>query len=382
MTNVNIAIAHEHFPQHGGGEHVAEELARTFDAPVYTGFAEEGVPSEDIKVHDLFGGGLNGRFLKGGSKWNILFRDLYYMTHWDHVPELHDYDVIIQSGNNPGWYVPREEQTIVKYVHTPPRNPYDRHPEFADSLRHTVFAHVVRTLYSQTQSYPDVYVANSDLVARRIEQYFGIPRDEIEVVYPPTDVDSYGQDYRGKIAEIDADEFYFTFSRLYLGKNIDIIVQAFNELSDDYQLVVGGSGPEQERLEELAGDSVQFVGYVSEAMKRRLCASCKAGIFAATNEDFGMVPIEFFASGTPVIGVDDGFTKYQILDGANGCTFSLGSKELAAAIQEFERDGVSWTTAKIENFSKNFSTERFGNEMQKIVASARNRSKIRPTFLD
>lgn len=381
MTVDNLSIAHEHFPQHGGGEHVAEELARTFDAPIYTGFAKEGVPAEDVEVHDLFGDGLSGRFLKGGSTWNILFRDLYYMTHWDHVPELHDYDIIVQSGNNPGWYVPREEQTIVKYVHTPPRNPYDRHPEFADSLKHTVFAHVVRTLYSQTHSYPDIYVANSDLVARRIEQYFGIPHDDIEVVYPPTDVDSYGQDYRGEIAEVDADEFYFTFSRLYPGKNINTIVEAFNELGDDYQLVVGGSGPERERLEELAGDNVQFVGYVSEEMKRRLCASCKAGIFAATNEDFGMVPIEFFASGTPVIGVEDGYTKYQIKNGENGYTFERDPGVLADTVRTFEEEGVSWTRANIEEFAERFSTERFREQMQEIVEETRDRMQIRPDWM-
>lgn len=377
-----IAVAHEHFPQHGGGEHVAEELARTFEAPIYTGFAKEDVPASDVEIHDLFGHGLKKRLLQGGSKMNILFRDLYYMTHWDHVPELNEYDVIIQSGNNPGWYVPREEQTIVKYVHTPPRNPYDRHPEFADSLKHTIFAHIVRTLYAQTHSYPDVYVANSELVARRCEQYFGIPRDEVEVVYPPTDVGSFGQDWRDEAEDVEPGEFYFTFSRLYPGKHIETIVRAFDELGDDYQLVVGGDGPERERLESIAGDNVRFFGYVSEEQKRALCAAAKAGIFAAQNEDFGMVPIEFFASGTPVIGVEDGYTKYQVAEGKNGYTFERDPTVLAETIRKHDKQGVAWSREEIESFAERFSTERFREEMHRVIGKTREESRIVPEWHD
>ncbi|WP_232688585.1 glycosyltransferase [Halobacterium zhouii] len=302
------------------------------------------------------------------------------MTHWDHVPELHDYDVIVQSGNNPGWYIPREEQTIVKYVHTPPRNPYDRHPEFADSMKHTVFAHIVRTLYAQTHSYPDVYVANSELVARRCEQYFGIPQAEIEVVYPPTDVDSYGAGHASNAENVEPGEFYFTFSRLYPGKNIDTIVEAFNQLGDEYQLVVGGSGPERERLEKLAGDNVRFFGYVSEEQKRALCAASKAGIFAAQNEDFGMVPVEFFASGTPVLGVEDGYTKYQIADGGNGYTFERNPTALAETIRQYEEDEVDWSNERIESFAEQFSTERFREKMHQVVDNTEKESRITPKW--
>lgn len=372
-----VAIAHEHFPQHGGGEHVAEELARTFDAPIYTGFANDNVPADDVTVHDLFGRSFIRNILTGGEKWNILFRDLYYMTHWDHVSELHDYDVIVQSGNNPGWYVPREEQTIIKYVHTPPRNPYDRHSEFADSLSHTLYAHIVRTLYGQTTAYPDIYVANSELVARRCEQYFGIDREEVEVVYPPVDVDSYGQNHCGPVEGVDAEEYYFTFSRLFPGKNIDVIVQAFNRLGEDHHLVVGGDGPERERLEEMAGDNVTFLGYVSEEDKRTLCATAEAGIFAAQNEDFGIVPVEFFASGTPVIGVEDGYTKYQVADGKNGYTFEWSSTALAEAIRRFESKGVTWSCGEIATFAERFSTEEFHRRMRELVAETRERTRIR-----
>lgn len=380
--DIRVAVAHEHFPQHGGGEHVAEELARTFDAPIYTGFVNEGVAAEDVTVHDLFGNGLTGDLITGEGKWNILFRDLYYMTHWDHVPELHDYDVVVQSGNNPGWYVPREEQTIVKYVHTPPRNPFDRHPEFADSLSHTIFAHVVRTLYGQTVSYPDLYVANSELVARRCEQYFGVDRDEVEVVYPPVDVESYGRDHRGPVEGVDADEYYFTFSRLFTGKHVDVIVRAFDRLGDDYHLVVGGDGPDRDRLEAMAGDNVTFLGYVSEADKRTLCATAKAGIFAAQNEDFGMVPVEFFASGTPVLGVEDGYTKYQVAGGKNGYTFERSPAELADAVRRIEAEGVAWSSDEIEEFAERFSTETFQQRMRELVAETRERTKIRTEWTD
>lgn len=371
-----VVIAHDHFPQRGGAERVAEELARTFDAPIYTSFVGEGVRSEDVEVHDLFGSGLSGRLLSGDSTFTMLFRDLYYMTHWDNIPELRDYDVIIQSGNAPTWYVPSEEQTIVRYVHTPPRELYDMHSTYADSLKHTLYAHVMRTLYTQTHSYPDIYVANSELVARRCEQYYGIPRDEIEVVYPPIDVESYGPEHADSETDVEWDDFYFTFSRLYPGKNVDMVIKAFNELGDDYHLVVGGDGPEREKLESLGGQNIQFVGYVSEAEKRTLCARAKAGIFAATNEDFGMVPIEFFASGTPVLGVDGGYTKYQIMNGKNGYMFGQDLEEIMKAVKCINCHGVEWTPEKIREFSHKYGVYEFRKKMKQVVRKAQEQAQI------
>lgn len=368
MMTEDIAIAHEHYPERGGGEHVAEHLARTFDAPIYTGFVGHGVSiPDDVEVQDLFGHGLTGALIRR----SVLARDAFYQFAWQDVEGLHDYDVVIQSGNNPGWYVPRDDQAVVKYVHSTLRNPYDLF-HLTDSPITKAYSHAARVLYSHTTSYPDVFVCNSELVARRVELYWGIPRDSdrVRVVYPPVDTASYGPGH----AERGRGDYYFTYSRLHPAKRFDEIIKAFNQT--DKQLLIGGSGPERERLEAMADDNIEFVGYVSEDKKRALAAGATAGIFAAENEDFGLVPVEFLASETPVIGVRDGYTQYQIRDGLNGHLYDRGVANLYDAIQRHESGGVEWSADEIATDAERYDTESFRSGMRKAVAHARERAEI------
>lgn len=374
-TDRAIAIAHEHYLERGGGEHVADELARTFTAEqdVYAGLVREEATADDITPTALCDG-LLGRLMTHSTA----LRDLVYWQAWRHVPALHDYDVIIQSGNNPGWYVPRAgTQTIIKYVHSPQRTPYDRW--VADPTTPGVFqrsyAEVARQAYAETLSYPDVFVVNSELVARRCQTYWGIPDDRLRVVYPPVDVTSYTPAHTAGDGDGD---YYFTFSRLYPSKRIHLLVEAFNHLPDDYRLVVGGSGPERDRLERLAGENVEFTGYVSEREKRQRLAECRAFLFAATNEDFGLCPVEAFASGTPVLGVRDGYTQYQIHDGQNGRLFDPTVPAIRTCVREFDRDGVAWTTREIARFAEQFGTDRFRQEMRAVVDEACERARVTP----
>ncbi|MFD1526046.1 glycosyltransferase [Halolamina salina] len=362
-----IAVAHEHYLERGGGEHVADTLARTFDADIYAGLVREDATADDLDPEPICDGAWASVMER-----SVFARDLTYFQAWRHASDLHDYDAIIQSGNNPGWYVPQDDQTIIKYVHSPQRTPYDRWANGDPGALTRAYAEAARQLYQETLTHPDVFVANSEVIARRCRKYWGVPEDKLEVVYPPVDTESYGQEHA--TAE---PTYYFTFSRLYPSKRIDQIVRAFTRLDDSYQLVVGGSGPDRDRLESIADDSVQFVGYLSEAEKPRRLAECRAFIFAAENEDFGLCPIEAFASGTPVLGVNEGFTQHQILAGQNGYTFGRDPGDLDGAIHRFEREGAAWSPTQLETFAAdNFGRERFAREMQRIVMEARERSAI------
>lgn len=365
LSDLSTAVVHEHYYERGGGEHVAEELARTFDAPLYTGFInDEALPDKsDVTISDLFGDGLTGELISRST----FFRDFYYQFAWQYVPELTKYDVLIQSGNNPGWYVPPDEQIIVKYVHSPPRTAYDLFHERGDDPLTRLYAYASRVLYHPNIHYPDVYVANSELVARRIRRYWGI--EDIEVVYPPTNTDSY--------APANKEDFYLSYSRLTTNKCFDEIIRAFRHHPEKH-LVIGGSGPEEDRLKKLASDmdNVDFRGYLSEDEKCDLLGRAKALVYAAKNEDFGMVPIEAFASGTPVIGVRDGYTKYQIDDGENGLLYDRGTDSLDDAIEHFERNGVALSADEIAAGAEHYSVERFRERMREVVDQASEAAAI------
>lgn len=361
--DLDVAVVHGNYFAHGGGEVVAEHLARTFDAPLYYGFGDTDViPDNELEHIGLFDDKVWNWF-----KDSIYFRDLYYMWSWQHVPELYDYDVIIQSGNEMGWYVPPDDQVIVKYVHSTPRTPYDRFPDVGGATFSRLYAFVARLLYMPNVPYPDKYVANSELVARRVKRYWGV--DDVGVAYPPVEVDTYQSG--------DSEEFYFTFSRLFEPKRIDEIVRAFN-VHTDKRLVVGGTGPQEAELKRIAGENVEFRGYLTEEEKRDLLSRAKAFVFAARNEDFGIVPIEAFASGTPVIGIRDGFTQYQIHDGENGILYDRGVSPLVDAIDRFESEGVTMDGSAIASEAELYSLEQFRNRMTSFVEEAVEQASITP----
>lgn len=368
---MDVAVTHGNYLQWGGGEYVAAAIARTFDAPVYYGFGYDDVVPDDGEYIRLFDPPLRKTATKLADRIFQL-RDLAFMWHGQHIPELHEYDVVIHSGNELGWYVPPDDQTVVKYVHSPPRSSYDLFPELGGSASLRAYATISRTMYRPTVTYPEKHLANSELVARRCQKYWGMDAD---VVYPPVDVDQYGD----SVAATD-DSLYLTFNRLYRHKRTREIVEAFNHI-DDARLVVGGEGPQKAELESIASENVDIRGYLSEAEKRRLLSEAAALIYNPQNEDFGMIPIEAFASGTPVIGIEDGFTRYQIEDGINGVSYAEPTPmAIFDAVRRFESDGIQMSAAELERFAQQFSRDRFETQLRQAVDSAIDAGTIRPSF--
>lgn len=305
-----------------------------------------------------------------------MIRDAYYYFAWDRLEELAEYDVVVQSGNSPWWYVPRDQQTVVRYVHSPPRSPYDRYLEVGTSRLTRMYSRVVRTLIQPTLSFADVYVANSDLVARRIEKYLGVDGDRLEVVYPPVNVDGLGPRER--------EDYYVALSRLDFNKGFEEILEAVAEVGVPLKVVGEGrkEADVKERAREL-GASVEFTGWVSEERKAELLGSARALLYGAENEDFGIVPIEALASGTPVIGPRDGFTEFQLEHGVDGLLYDVGEEKaanLTRALERFEREGVSASRQAMVEKAAYFRPERFAEEMRSVVSRAREGAEIEPKY--
>jgi glycosyltransferase involved in cell wall biosynthesis len=360
LEDKKIAVCQGNYLIDGGAAKVAEEIARTFDAPLYVGFeGNKSSPPDDIDFNVLF----DSRIAKVISKSSYL-RDIAGMDWWEHVEELHDYDIIIQSGNEPGWYIPKDEQTIVKYCHAPPRTPYESFHEKGDSFITRLYSKAVRTLYMPSTKYPTRYIVPSELVKRRVKKYWNL---DSQVVYPPINVNKYK-------ANKEREDYYLAFSRLSPDKRILEIAQAFSDMNKN--IIIGGKGEQENKIKKISedNDNIEFVGFMDENEKIRRLSECKALIFNPLDEAFGIVPIEAMASGAPVIGVNDGYTKYQINDGANGILYDRG--ELINGIKRFENNGVEMSHKEIKNSTDKYSLKRFKQEMMKQVLSAYKDDKI------
>jgi glycosyltransferase involved in cell wall biosynthesis len=155
------------------------------------------------------------------------------------------------------------------------------------------------------------FVAISSFVSARIRKFYG--RESV-VIPPPvrmrTDLDlSLNVTQQSLFADVN-EPFFLCAGALVPYKRIDVAIRAFNELQ--LPLWVVGGGPELERLRQLAGPTIRFLGRVEDAVLWECYRRCRALIFPGI-EDFGIVPVECLSSGRPVIGIDAGGVGESVL---------------------------------------------------------------------
>jgi len=196
----------------------------------------------------------------------------------------------------------RADQLHISYVHSPIRYAWDLYHDYMKRGRLSglrgmvarVVLHYLRMYDVTTAPRVDVFLANSQHVARRIWKTYRRPA---QVVYPPVDIERFTR--RDK-----KEDYYLTMSRLVPYKRVDLIVKAFSEMPDK-ELVVIGDGPEYEAIKRLAGPNVTMLGYQPDDAVTYYMQRARAFLFAA-EEDFGIVPVEAQACGTPVIAYGRG----------------------------------------------------------------------------
>lgn len=322
------AILHKQLTGVGGAQHVAYELARGLDAPIYAAWVDQDVVPDDVEAVQLFGD--TSRRL---TDVHYTLRDSYMMLAFQHLPELYDYDRVVVNQTTGTWFVPREDQRVVQYAHHPPRSQYDMWHRRDPSLLSTAVATAQRVLYRPTMDYPDAIIANSETTARRFRKYFNIEVDA--VVHPPVDTSHFDPD------ECVTGDYYLSLSRLEPNKRVVEIVEAFEE--EGVPLVVAGTGSEGDSVRDAAGRHTEVVGHATEDQKIQLMSGARGFVMNAEQEDYGMTPVEAMASGTPVLGVDEGYTPRHITEGVNGVVYRRG--ELGAAIRRAER--TDWDENRI-----------------------------------
>lgn len=370
----DIAIAHWGEHVNGGGDRVAWELSRVFEeAPLYVGWRDDSIEPADIESTQIINGRLHEWALRRGG----IARMLSHMLGWQIAEPLRDHNVLVTSGNEPLFYVPPTEQTWIAYVHHTNRRQSDQIDEVGDGKLAPIkllFYYLIRVAFDHNTHKPDLFLANSEQVKRRMIRYWGIPSEKIDVVYPPVDTHEYSPD------DAETGDYYLTLSRLDWHKSVDDIVRAFDGL--DAKLVVAGDGPERKKLERMAGENVEFAGYVSEEEKKELLAGAKAFVFNGQDEDFGISPVEALAAGTPLIGVKEGMTQYQIIDGKNGYTFGRDASgaSIRETVERFESRGVTWDDASIEEFADRFSVDAFHERMHEAVDRAAENADVTPEW--
>jgi len=365
LSTIKKALVHDWFSVYAGAEKCVESITNIWD---------------DLDIYSLIDF-LNDRdrdiILKGKHAHTSFIQHLpfarkKYRSYLPFFPfaieqfDLSSYDLILSSSHAVAKAVlTHPGQLHISYVHTPMRYAWDLYHQYLreSGLDHGLkgllakkILHSIRQWDSTTVNRVDYYIANSHYIARRIKKVYGVTAD---VIYPPVDVDKF------TLRETKED-FYLTASRMVPYKKIDLIVETFTKLGK--KLVVVGTGPDEKKIKSLAGKTIELLGYQTDAVLIDLMQRAKAFVFAA-EEDFGIVPVEAMACGTPVICLGKGGTKETVLDGVTGVHFDQQTTEdLARALQRFEQIETSFDPQKIRSYALQFSRQRFEKEFAHYVA--------------
>ena len=300
--------------------------------------------------------------------------------------DMSSYDLVISSSYAVAkGVITGPDQVHVSYVHSPMRYAWDlQHQYLAESnLTRGIkgalaryLLHRMRIWDMRTATAVDGYIANSAFVARRIAKLYG---RTAAVIPPPVSVSptlSPPQDHADRDGSPDG-SYYLAASRLVAYKNIRAIAQAFASMPDR-RLVIAGDGPERARINAVAGPNVTLVGRVDDARMRSLMAGATAFIFAA-EEDFGIIPLEAQASGTPVIALGKGGALETVIGSGplrTGTFFADPAPEtIADAVRRFEGEPAPSPETCHANALR-FSEARFRQRFTEFVEETIRRVSV------
>ena len=212
----------------------------------------------------------------------------------------------------------------------------------------------------------DHFIGISDFIKDRIYRSYG--KDSV-VIYPPVDTDFYD------VADVEGGvkgDFYLVASRMVPYKMMPLIVSAFSSMPDK-KLVVIGDGPELGRVKACAGENVEILGYQNDLVLRECLQKAKALVFAA-EEDFGILPVEAQACGTPVIGYGKGGLLETVnsveSDKPTGVFFDEQSKQsIKNAVEFFEVNVDKFTPDNCRKNALKFSEEVFRLKFKQYIDS-------------
>lgn len=391
---MKIALVHDYLGEFGGAERVLEALCEIWpEAPIYTAFYRKGSAYERFKDRKI----VTSWAQKVPFFAKYLHSPLRFLAPWIWGSfDFSEYDVVVSSAS---WYVTKglkrrdqkletrdksretrvEKPMEICYCHTPPRYLYG-YPTSVNWRKYwpvrmyaLIVNHFMRVYDYEAAQRVDWFIANSKEVQARISKFYR--RDSV-VIYPPVDVDRYQKletrDQKNtSLSSLDTG-YFLVVSRLVGAKNVDLAVKVCGKLG--LPLKVVGSGRQMEELKRLGtrdqrpGESmVEFLGDVSDEELVGLYKGCKAVIFPASQEDFGLVPVEAMAAGKPVIALAQGGVLETVVDGKTGVLFDEPTMEsLSKAINKFEKHG-KWNGRAIKRHAEKFGKDRFKREILEFV---------------
>ncbi len=352
------ALVHDWMNQIGGAEDVLEALVEMYPrVPIYTSlYSKKRMPPHwqawDIRTSFI-------DKLPFAARKQQLYFPVYPFAF--ETFDFRDYDLVIsnKSGFSHG-IITGPETLHICYCLTPTRYVW-RYHQYAEQERLGKLSRMaiqpfltwLRVWDRVAADRVDHFIAISQEVRHRIAKIYR--RDSV-IIYPPVDTTRFEPSNR-------VDDYYLMVGRLVPYRRLDLLIEAFNKM--ERPLLIAGRGRDRERLEALANDNIQFLGYVPDEDLPDLMARCKAFMFPG-DEDFGIAPIQAMAAGRPVIAYAGGGALDTVIEGQTGVLFKEQTVAgIIEAVERFDTDSVSPLT--ICHHAEQYDTAVFKQKMHDFV---------------
>jgi glycosyltransferase involved in cell wall biosynthesis len=370
---MKTAIIHEWLVNYAGSERVLEQIVKLFpDADLFC--------QVDFMPDSERGFILNKKAVTSFIQ-KLPFAEKKYRIYLPLMPfavrrfDVSGYDVIISNSHSVAKGVRKNPgQVQICYCHTPMRYAWDLKEQYLkeSGLNSGVKGSIVKFILNRIRNWDyntaqqvDHFIANSYYIRDRIRRSYG--RDAA-VIYPPVDVDSF------QLNE-NKDKYFLAVSRMVPYKKMDLIVEAFSEVG--LPLAVIGDGPDLGKVKKKAGKNIDFLGFQDVSVLKEYMQRARAFVFAA-EEDFGIVPVEAQACGTPVIafgkgGITETVIPYRGLEGGDkppptGIFFEEQTPAaLISAVKEFMTVEDKFDPYEIRKNAERFGVERFRKEFKEYL---------------
>jgi glycosyltransferase involved in cell wall biosynthesis len=360
-SSLRVVLVHDWLTGMRGGEKCLEYFCRRWpEAPLYTLLRRRGSVSKAIENRPV-----RTSFLQWLPRVHRYYRYLLPLMPSAVRWRLPACDLVLSSSHCVAKSVrPPEGVPHVCYCFTPMRYAWHMQKSYFGEQQRSLKGWARRRLLARIRNWDQRTAANvthfvaiSRTVQQRIRDCYG--RSSV-VIYPPVDTDFYHP------APVPRENYYLVVSAFAPYKRIDLAVEACNRLNR--QLVIIGKGQDEKRLRALAGPTVHFLGWQPNEAIRDHLRRCRALLFPG-EEDFGIVPVEAQACGTPVIAFGRGGATETIVppersSEPTGLWFGEQSAEcLGETIQRFEAVVADLSPDAIRRQALHFHGERFAREI-------------------
>ncbi len=227
-------------------------------------------------------------------------------------------------------------------------------------LKNSQFKFFTIMLYKYFYNNYDLIISQSNYMKTDLIDNFDTDNNKIVVINNPVDIDKINKSSSTKEILFDKNKInIIVVGRLEEVKGYDLLIQAFAQLNNNFELYLIGDGSQKETLFKLTQSlniiqRIHFLGFQDNPYK--YMAQADLMVLSSRYEGFPNVVLEANACGLPVVAYEcPGGTGEIIINGLNGFLVECGDIEkLADKIKEAK--AYQWDKEKIvENIDDKYS---------------------------